>query len=330
MKYTVISKDSKKFKGNIHSHTINSDGHLSPQEAKAYYKAQGYDFLAFTDHEIYSDYRAELNDENFIILPGMEASANLVYGEGVFAGKLKKTHHVLALLGPSSLQAQATKAPFAHLEKYKPSVEKDQWDGLASAQALVNAMHERGLMVTYNHPQWSRVDMHEFADLQNIFALEVYNYGTVIECALGAGTVQWDAMLAEGKNIWGFASDDNHNQPKLPDSFGGAMVVCAESLTHDAITQSMLDGHFYSTSGVDIVQWGIEGATVTVECSPVRQIDFIVGGKVGDGESIFCQDVRDGLTTASYTLKGSESYVRIECTDKYGRKAWTNPYFIKE
>ncbi len=330
MKFTGISKDSKRFKGNIHSHTINSDGHLTPEQAKVYYKSQGYAFLALTDHETYSDYRDELNDENFIIIPGIEASANLVHGQGPFAGKLKKTHHVLGLLGPSHMQAKATKTPFTHLEKYTPSSECDEWNGLASAQALVNALHERGLVVTYNHPSWSRVSLEEFANLENIFALEMYNYGTAIECALGHGTVHWDALLAAGKNVWGFASDDNHNQPKLPDSFGGAMVVCAENLSHDAIMQSMLDGNFYSTSGVDIVQWGIEGNTVTVQCSPVRQIDFIVGGNVGDGETIYCQDIQDSLTTASYTLKGSERYVRIECTDKYGRKAWTNPYIIQK
>ncbi len=334
MKYIGIAKDSPKFKGNLHSHTQNSDGMLTPAQAKEYYKSHGYSFMAFTDHEVYSDYREELNDASFIIIPGIEASASLVADldgfTGGFKGKCLKTHHVLGLLGTKEMQEKATKPPFKHLERYTPSVYQKQWDGLACAQKLVDDMHERGLAVTYNHPLWSRVDLEEFTQLKNIFAVEIYNYGTIIECGLGDGALQWDIMLQKNNRVHGIACDDNHNLEKLPDSFGGAIVVCADSLSHDAIIQGMLEGNFYSTSGVDIEEWGIDGKTVSITCSPVQSINFIVGGNVGDGETIFCQDREDTITTASYTLKGSESYVRIECVDKYGRKAWTNPYFINK
>jgi hypothetical protein len=38
-------------KGQLHIHTTYSDGRLTPQEAADAYKRQGYDFIAFTDHD---------------------------------------------------------------------------------------------------------------------------------------------------------------------------------------------------------------------------------------------------------------------------------------
>lgn len=40
-----------RLKGNLHAHTLFSDGVKSPDEVIAEYEARGYDFLAITDHE---------------------------------------------------------------------------------------------------------------------------------------------------------------------------------------------------------------------------------------------------------------------------------------
>ena len=37
------------YKGNLHTHTTRSDGKLSPDDTKRFYRSQGYDFLALTD-----------------------------------------------------------------------------------------------------------------------------------------------------------------------------------------------------------------------------------------------------------------------------------------
>ena len=68
----------KWYKGNLHSHTVQSDGHLTPAEAVQLYKNQGYDFLCFSEHDHYTDLRKEFDSENFIILPGLEASVCLI------------------------------------------------------------------------------------------------------------------------------------------------------------------------------------------------------------------------------------------------------------
>lgn len=326
MNYIGISKSDKRFKGNLHSHTINSDGHLTPLEAKKMYKENGYSFIAFTDHDIYTDYRDELNDDEFIILPGVEASSFLI--SNLDNPCCKKTHHMIGILGTSSMQAKATKPIFSNMEKLTQPIRIRNWDGDKAAQELADSLKERGMIVTYNHPLWSRVSYNEFSNIEGISCIEIFNYNTENECGLGYDTVYWDKMLCEGKRVNCFASDDNHNQGIFPDSLGGAIVVCANELSHDDIIENIVKGNYYSTSGVEIMQWGIRDDVVYVECSDVNRINFIVGGNVGDGITIMCNDIDDTINSAEYRLKGTETYVRIECCDKYGKKAWTNPCYI--
>ena len=48
------------YKGNLHSHTTNSDGVWTPEQSAKNYRDAGYSFLCFSDHDLYTDYRREL------------------------------------------------------------------------------------------------------------------------------------------------------------------------------------------------------------------------------------------------------------------------------
>ena len=93
------------YKGNLHSHTTNSDGHLTPAESVRMFRDHGYSFLAITDHDRYSDYRTDFDGDDFIIIPGYEASAVLYKDFGL--KKRVKVHHVNALLGTSRMVREA-------------------------------------------------------------------------------------------------------------------------------------------------------------------------------------------------------------------------------
>ena len=43
------------YKGNIHCHTLNSDGDLTPKAVADLYKHGGYDFICITDHNHVTD-----------------------------------------------------------------------------------------------------------------------------------------------------------------------------------------------------------------------------------------------------------------------------------
>ena len=58
-------------KGNLHTHTTNSDGELAPQEAADLYRENGDAFLAITDHG-HLTATDEISADGLTLLPGME------------------------------------------------------------------------------------------------------------------------------------------------------------------------------------------------------------------------------------------------------------------
>lgn len=243
------------YKGNLHCHSTNSDGLLKPDEVAALYKEHGYHFLAISDHDLYSDYRNELGSDTFLILPALEASAVLYEDES--KTERLRIHHIHGILGTEEMQKNAEHNLFHHLEYYPPRLFYGNWDGAAVAQELQDDLKKHGCITTYNHPVWSRVREDEFIDIEGCTAMEIFNYGTVNESATGVDSLHWDVMLRKGKKIFAVASDDNHNDGIVEDSFGGYIVVKAEKLNHESIVQAIVDGNYYSSSGPEIFDWGI-------------------------------------------------------------------------
>lgn len=322
-----FSEKGSWYKGNLHSHTVNSDGKLTPREAVKLFKEHGYHFLCFSEHDLYTDYREEFDCSDFIILPGMEASAVLYEEDG--SGRRKKVHHIHGILGTEEMIKNASLPLFRHGEAHPVHKYSGQWDGAKAAQELADEMKSRGMITTYNHPIWSRVRAEEFVETEGIWALEIFNYNTVNESGTGYDETYWDVMLREGRRILAFASDDNHNEGLFDDACGGYIVVKSENLTREEILNNMLSGNYYSSSGPEISDWGIRDGVAYVDCSDVYRIDFIAGNDVNDGTSIVCDSYDETVRRGEYELKGHETYVRVKCTDKNGKTAWSNPIWLK-
>lgn len=323
MKKEMFPSSGSWYKGNLHSHTTNSDGWLTPEQSVALYKQYGYHFLCLSEHDYYTDLREQFDCEDFILLPGVEASAMLLNRD---KSAMLKTHHIHGILGNRKMQREAKDKLLKHGECLEYPVYIEEWDGRKVAQQLSDSLRERGCFTTYNHPVWSRVDMDEVCGLEGIWAVEVYNYGTVVECGEGYDSLFWETMLRKGTHVNAFASDDNHNPGKFFDSFGGYVMVKSEELSHEAIVNHLLAGDYYSSSGPRIYQWGIDGDKVYVECSAVERINFIVGGAIGRSETLLKHE--DALIGGCHILRGDEKYVRIECVDDRGRRAWTNVLWL--
>lgn len=52
MKKVLLDSTKNYYKANLHCHSTNSDGKLSPEEVKALYKANGYSIVAYTTTSI--------------------------------------------------------------------------------------------------------------------------------------------------------------------------------------------------------------------------------------------------------------------------------------
>lgn len=326
VKKGTLSGNGAFYKGNLHCHSTNSDGKLSVDELVTMYRKQGYHFLCFSEHDLYTDYRTEYCDENFILLPGLEASAILLDENNPKIRK--KVHHIHGILGTQEMQKKSEIQGLNHMEFLKPRVFSGTWEGAKVCQDLINDLIGRGYVTIYNHPIWSRVRTEEFIYSEGLCGIEIFNYNTVNESGTGYDINSYDQMLRDGKQIFGFASDDNHNEGQFPDSFGGFIMVKALELSHDEIMKSIMNGNFYASSGPVIHSWDYKDAIVQVECSPVERINFIVGNYVNAGMTCMAENEKDSITSAQYRLTGMESYIRAECIDHNGKTAWTNSIFF--
>ena len=66
------------FKGNLHTHTLNSDGDSTPDDVVRWYREHGYNFVAITDHNYLTSVDG-LNavhgaDDKFLVVKGEEVT----------------------------------------------------------------------------------------------------------------------------------------------------------------------------------------------------------------------------------------------------------------
>jgi hypothetical protein len=283
-----FSAPGKWYQGNLHAHTTNSDGGGTPEEVGARYQAAGHDFLAMTDHWHVTDTNG-LERDGFLLIPSVEWDGDET--------ELGDTYHMLGL-GVRTV---------------------GRLPQLPTVQRAVEWITGEGGLAVIAHPSWSGLTAAEMLQWEGITGIEVFN--TVCGKLNGKPTssVQWDDVLARGRCLWGFAVDDYHRHPS---DLLARVVVKATALTTEAILEALRAGCFYSTCGPTLEEVQIAGDTVHVRTSPVREISFMGQAWVGKNVAASAGGL---LTEASYTLGGAERYLRIECRDAEGRRAWTNP-----
>jgi hypothetical protein len=298
MKHSYFSQEGVWLKGNLHSHTTVSDGVYTPEEMAADYLAHGYDFISMTDHNVFVPH-PDLEQDGLMLLTGVEQ--DLAYS------KTKCIH----VVGTGAAGKKETDYP---CRKYAPEEMTDQ--------ELIDTMAKDGQFVVVAHPVWSRMEPDELFALKGFHALEVYNEGAEHLCRAGRADIYWDLLLRRGYKVFGTASDDTH---KKFDAFGGWIWVKAKERSHAAIMEALFAGQFYASSGPKILDFGLDGDQVYISCSDCREIHFVTWPP--RGASRFAQ-AGESLTEGSYSLKGGEKYLRLECVDHAGRVAWTNPIFF--
>ncbi|HJN14474.1 MAG TPA: CehA/McbA family metallohydrolase [Armatimonadota bacterium] len=74
--------NGKWYRGNLHTHSTNSDGGTSPMDLGRFYAGEGYDFLAITDHGVVTDPN-EYKVPGLLGIPGEELSRPHIVGLGL-------------------------------------------------------------------------------------------------------------------------------------------------------------------------------------------------------------------------------------------------------
>ncbi len=280
---------TKRLKGALHAHTRASDGSQEPAELVAHYREMGYDFVFLTDHNKVT-HCGDL--DNFLVLPGIEV--------GSATKNPDQYWHFVGLM----TEAGATPPMKAPPDVLWPFVRRTSPFGFLA------------------HPYWSQVTGRDLLRFPGLSCVEVWNTGCEQELTRGHGEYPWDWALSAGAKMTAVAVDDCHG---FDDVGKGWVSVEAEAFTGDAIVDALSRGAYYSSCGPEIREFRLDGNTVTAVTSPCRSIALIADRQCG--KYVPASPGRT-VESASLVLEGKERYVRAECVDAQGRKAWSNPLFL--
>ncbi len=296
----------KMLKGGLHCHTTRSDGKGDPAEVIRLHKENDYDFLALTDHKIYN-YKNFAEDVDITIIPGTEYDNTFVRENGF------RTFHTV-FIGPDD-----------ETNGYKQDerLPKGEAKNQEEFQKYLDEAHEKNNLIIYCHPQWSSTPPRYFDKLKGNFAFEVWNSGCVIEDDMDTDNgMYWDELLGMGIKIFGVATDDGH---EMYQHCKGWVMVNAENNVKD-ILSSLENGAFYASCGPVIKDFYVDDENVVhIETSKCERIIF----QCDKHPSKMIEAEGELLTVAQANLKDEYEYIRATVVDKEGRKAWTNPIFLK-
>ena len=299
------------YKGNTHTHTLNSDGDSTPDEVVRWYREHGYDFVVITDHNFLTSVEG-LNalhgaDEKFLVVRGEEVTD--AFGE--------KPLHVNGLEVKRFVPPQGGKSVVDVVQR--------NIDAIRSAEGVPHI----------NHPNYGwAISVDDLKKIERHRLFEIFNGHPLVNNVGGGGQPSmeevWDILLTSGKLLFGIAVDDAHHFKRPYDPWAarpgqGWVVVRAEKLSSGALLAALERGDFYASTGVEISDYAVSADSMTVTIRERGATKFTTqfigrGGKV----------LQTSITPVStYAIRGDEGYVRARVVDSNGKSAWLQPFVVR-
>jgi predicted metal-dependent phosphoesterase TrpH len=234
----VPGKDYVWLKGNLHTHTTLSDGTRDPQVVVDLYAKLGHDFMALSDHDVFSNY-AKLDSRGMIFLPGNEVTA----------------------FGPHILHIGGTK----------------RIDPLEDRQAVIDGINGDAGFAVLNHPNWEADwDHYPFELMQALtgyIGIEVYN-GVCLDLEGSHLAIdKWERLLSVGRIVWAFSNDDSHRDNNEGRGWN-VVQLPAGNVTPNAIIEAFKAGQFYGTTGVVIDEIEVTGTELRIKAANAQSIEI--------------------------------------------------------
>ena len=337
------------FKGNLHTHTLWSDGDDFPEIIAEWYRDHGYHFLALSDHNVLS------NSDRWMAGAAVNRRAGV---DGV--GKYRKR------FGDSWVQRRGDEVRLKTFDEYRGLVEErgrflmiqseeltgGSGDGRTLHMNATNLAEQltfqmgstiresmtrnlqmveesgkrtgREVMLHVNHPNYKwGVTAEDLAAVVGERFFEVWN-GVDGDNDPGDATrpgtdAIWDIANTlritqySAPPLYGLATDDSHNHHgnKTHSPPGRAWVmVRARHLTPESIVRALRAGEFYSSTGVELEDVSFVGKRLALKIVGKGNEKFLTRFIGGKGRVL--AEVA-GLTP-SYEMKGGEMYVRAVVT----------------
>ncbi len=302
------------YKGNLHTHSYWSDGDDYPEMIMKWYKDQGYDFVALSDHNVLAEGEKwieiqkgsdrekafqqyldtfgeewveyeELDDHYRVRLKTLEEYRPLFEEEGEFL--VIKSEEITDGFENKPIHVNATNIQQLIEPQGGNSVAEVMQNNI---DAVLEQREETGepMFPHINHPNfgWAvtaedlkKLEGERFFEIYNGHPL-VHNYGD----SLRSGTEQmWDEVithyLMQGKPVmYGIAVDDAHHYQKFDSGNAnpgrGWIQVKSGNLTPDSLISSMERGDFYASTGVRLEAVRFDGNTLSISIDDEEEVNY--------------------------------------------------------
>ncbi|HVR44548.1 MAG TPA: CehA/McbA family metallohydrolase [Thermoanaerobaculia bacterium] len=298
------------YKGNTHTHTLNSDGDSTPDEVVRWYREHRYHFLVLTDHNFLTPVDG-LNavhgaEEKFLVIPGEEVTDHFG-SKPIHVNGLDLDHHVEPQGGESVAD---------------------------TIQRNVDAIRAADGVPHINHPNFGwAITEDDLRRVRRTKLFEIFNGHPLVNNQGGGGRPGleqvWDALLTGGMLLYGIAVDDAHHfkRPGDPNASGpgrGWIVVRAAELSVPAILGAIEAGAFYASTGVELERVDSRADALEIAIRSSGDTAFTTTFIGSGGRTLLAT----GSNPASYRIRGDEGYVRAKVVDSNGRAAWVQPVLV--
>jgi len=283
-------KSLRLFKGDLHVHTLASDGVLSVEELAQHARRHGLDFLAITDHNQMVSADSLPRQPGLTLIPGIEW-----------------THY----------QGHAN-----FLGADRPYDEPFFTNSLEEVQRRFQSARSRGAFISINHP-FEEICPFQFDITSLAFdCLEIWN-GPMRESNLRAVGF-WHSLLMSGKKVPICGGSDYHRDHLFIMLGGPTTCVYAVSASPADILSGLRQGHVYITfapNGPALEMTAGEALPGdSVPFSKVKEIQITISGLLGgdvlqvvtaQGTTPLLNAKTDGRFQGKFTME-SPGFVRIE------------------
>jgi len=313
--FMVLSSCNTKshyLRGNLHTHTLWSDGDDFPESVTKWYKDNGYDFIALTDHNILPE------GERWRRVP-INHPALLKYTEKYgydwiemrndekeqgfhqvrlktleeFRSKYEMPGKFLIIQGNEITCPHAVHmTTFQQYEVIPPSTGTPD-DREKMITEIVGRIEEYNSRTGCNtlpvlaHPnfRWA-ITAEMILNNPSLRFFEVYNGHPQVNNTgddyRASSERIWDIVLAnrlkneKGEVIYGLATDDAHNYHGGDAGPGkGWVMVNSKKLSTESLFDAMNKGDFYSTTGVTIKRILVRGKNIKVKIEPQEGVKYL-------------------------------------------------------
>ncbi len=301
-------------KGNLHTHSTESDGDLPPGGVYLWYRSHGYQFVALTDHNRRVDPKkfARLQKPGFRILAGEEIT--------MWVGSTPV--HVNAICSKKPIKGGRFKSKALAIEH------------------AVDETRAQGAVAILNHPNYGgALDTDDLHTGRGAQLLEIWSgHPWVFSDGIGSWPSHealWQELLDRGDNFFGVGVDDAHDfkrhprHAQRPSRPGRAWVQVAvasrDKIDEDELCKSLAAGRFYASNGAELDRISVTSKAIEVLPKTAgAKVEFI--GKGGEVLETVRDETAAERKPARYELRADEPFVRARVENPDGTRAWTQAY----